>query len=61
MAGDEMLVITESGQVFVLKADRKFEVVRQENLGEAVFASPAMADGKLFIRGANNLYCFGKK
>jgi outer membrane protein assembly factor BamB len=61
LVGDEMLVITESGQVFILKADRKFELLRQANLGEAVSASPAMADGKLFIRGVNHLHCFGKK
>lgn len=61
LAGDEMLVISEAGECFVLKADKKFELIRQSNLGEQVLASPAMADGKLFIRGAKNLYCFGKK
>lgn len=61
LVGDEMLVITVSGQAFVLKADKKFDLIRQENLGEDVSASPAMADGRLYIRGAKHLYCFGKK
>lgn len=61
LVGDEMLVIAENGHIFVLKADKKFELIREEDLGESVMASPAMADGQLFIRGANNLYCFAKK
>lgn len=61
LAGDEMLVITENGECFVLKADKKFELIRQTKLGESVLASPALVDGRLFIRGEKNLYCFGKK
>ena len=29
-------------------------------LGDEVFATPAIADGKLYIRTQNMLYCFGK-
>ena len=61
LAGDEMLVITENGECFVLKADKKFELIRQTKLGEPVLASPALVDGRLFIRGEKHLYCFGKK
>ncbi|HXD86934.1 MAG TPA: serine/threonine protein kinase, partial [Urbifossiella sp.] len=58
---DEILTINEAGKAFVLKADRKFELIRESNVGEPVFASPALADGKLFIRGSKHLYCFAKK
>lgn len=61
LVGDELLIISEGGEMIVVKADKKFDLIRQENLGEGVFASPAMADGKLYVRGLNNLYCFGKK
>ncbi len=61
LVGNEMLILAENGQVFVVKADKKFELIRESNLGEGVFATPAMADGKLFVRGLNHLYCFGKK
>ena len=61
LVGDEILTINEAGKAFVLKADRKFELIRESNLGEPVFASPALADGKLFIRGSKHLYCFAKK
>lgn len=61
LVGSEILTITEAGKVFVLKADPKFELIRESDLREPVFASPALADGKLFIRGSKHLYCFGKK
>jgi len=61
LVGNEILILTENGKAFVLKADKKYELLREEDLGESVSASPAMADGKLYIRGMNNLYCFGTK
>ena len=61
LVGKEMLIISEDGKVYVVKADKTFDLIRQENLGEGVFASPAMADGKLYVRGLKHLYCFGTK
>jgi len=61
LVGNEMLIFSEDGKNFVVKADAKFELIREGSLGEGVFASPAMADGKLYVRGLSNLYCFGKK
>jgi hypothetical protein len=29
-------------------------------LGDEVFATPAIADGKLYVRTKGMLYCFGK-
>ncbi len=61
LVGDEILVIAETGRYFVLKAGREFEIVRQGDLGQPVSASPAVVDGKLYVRGATHLFCFGKK
>ena len=36
-------------------------LLAENDLKEGVYASPAVADGKLYIRSVNNLYCFGKK
>lgn len=60
-AGDQLLAISEKGQVAVLKADTEFEQVSKAELGEGVFATPALADGRVYVRGAAHLYCFGKK
>jgi outer membrane protein assembly factor BamB len=51
-----ILLTSESGDTFVLRAGAKHELVRKNSLGEKVFA---VADGRLFIRGETNLFCIG--
>jgi outer membrane protein assembly factor BamB len=50
-----------SGKVYVFEAAPKFKLLATNNLGEPVFATPAVADGCLYIRGAEHLFCIGKK
>ncbi|MFP5260679.1 MAG: PQQ-binding-like beta-propeller repeat protein [Blastocatellia bacterium] len=57
----KILLTSEDGDTFVLKAGPTFEVVRTNSLAEPVFASPAIARGKIFIRGERNLYCIGAR
>jgi hypothetical protein len=45
----------------VFKADREFDLVRKGDLGQPVSASPALVDGKLYVRGSTHLFCFGTK
>lgn len=59
LVGDQMLVISERGEVALLKASREFALPDKLKLGEAVFATPALADGKLYIRTTGHLMCFG--
>ena len=62
-AGDgKMYCICETGEVVVLKAgDEKFEVLFETKYDEGpIQSSIAIADGCLFIRTAENLYCIGK-
>jgi outer membrane protein assembly factor BamB len=54
---DKILLTSEEGDTYVIKAGAKHEVLRTNSLGEPVYASPAIADEKLFIRGEKNLYC----
>ncbi|MCU1265847.1 MAG: hypothetical protein JWM21_2165 [Acidobacteria bacterium] len=55
----KILLTSEEGDTFILKAGPKHEVLRTNSLGEPVYASPAIADGRIFIRGENNLYAIG--
>nr|MBA2527685.1 serine/threonine protein kinase [Pyrinomonadaceae bacterium] len=48
------------GQVSVLKAAGDWEVLKVNELDDEVFATPAIADGRIYIRHRNGLYCFGK-
>ncbi len=61
MVGDKIVMISEKGEVAVVKADKEFEAPTLVSLGEKVYASPAVADGKVFVRGESHLFCFGKK
>ena len=59
MVEDRIYAFTENGTVFVFAAEPKFRLLSQGKLEEGVKASPAVADGKLLVRGAKSLYCFG--
>jgi len=46
----------------VLSAEPKFNVLARNSLGsEVIRATPAVANGRLYIRGKDQLYCIGKK
>lgn len=60
LIGDKILLAAEDGEIVVFKAAKELDIVTKVKLGEGVFASPALADGRLFIRGTKHLYCFGK-
>jgi outer membrane protein assembly factor BamB len=49
---------TDDGATTVIKPGPKFEVVSRNVLGEPCFSSPAISDGRIFVRGAKHLFCF---
>lgn len=55
----KILMTSEDGDTFIIKAGPKHEILGTNSIGEAVYASPAIADGRIFIRGEKNLYCIG--
>ena len=57
---DKVLITSEEGETFVVKAGPKHEIIGTNSVDEPVFASPAIADGKIFIRGVNNLFAIGE-
>jgi hypothetical protein len=51
--------VNDDGVANVVKAGPKFERVARNELGERVYASPAISGGQIFLRGFENLYCIG--
>jgi outer membrane protein assembly factor BamB len=49
----------EEGGISIFDAHPRNKQFSTSKLNEGVFASPAVADGKLLVRGRENLYCFG--
>lgn len=57
----KLLMISEDGDAFIMRAGQTPEVLHVNSLSEPVYASPAISDGQIFIRTATNLYAIGKK
>jgi len=51
--------VTTSGEVVVLRAGREYELLGINPLGEKSHASPAAADGRLYVRTFSHLVCIG--
>jgi outer membrane protein assembly factor BamB len=61
VAGDgKVYMISETGETFVLKAGREAEILAKNSLDARIIASPAISNGKLFLRSDGALYCIGK-
>jgi len=60
-ADDKIYALSEAGEAVVLKAGDGFEVLHRTMLEEwPCRSSIPVADGRLFIRTAGNLYCVGE-
>lgn len=61
VAGDgKLYVCDESGKTIVIASDTgKYRELARNQLDEPIFASPAISQGRLFIRTAAHLYCIG--
>lgn len=53
--GDKLLVISLKGKATVLRASTEYEQLGSIELGDAVQATPAVADGRLLLRIGNTL------
>jgi outer membrane protein assembly factor BamB len=53
----KILLLSEDGDTYVLKAGPRHEILRTNALGEPIYSSPAVSNGRLFIRTAQHLYC----
>jgi outer membrane protein assembly factor BamB len=62
VSGDgKIYLISERGQLCVVSADAQWQEVATADFGEDVYATPAIADGRIYIRTVGHLYCFGLK
>lgn len=60
IVGEKIYLMDKKGTMHIFKADKTFSIVNEPKLGENTVCTPAFADGKIFIRAGNNLYCIGK-
>lgn len=61
VAADGMIYApSEDGEVFVIRAGEKFELLSTNSMGEALMATPAVSEGVLFIRSQKHVYAVGR-
>lgn len=52
----KILLTSEDGESFVIEAGPVHKVLRTNSVGESVYASPAIANGTIYIRGEKHLF-----
>jgi outer membrane protein assembly factor BamB len=58
VAGDgKVYMVSETGETFVLRAGREANILAKNDLGERMIASPAISNGRLFLRSDGTLFC----
>jgi len=52
-------LVADDGLTKVIRPGRKLQLVSENPLGESIFSSPAIADGRIYLRGEKHLFCVG--
>jgi outer membrane protein assembly factor BamB len=59
VAGDgRVIFVSNDGTVTVLRAGGEYDVISSAQFEETAFATPAIAEGRVYLRTASRLYCF---
>jgi outer membrane protein assembly factor BamB len=60
VAGDKIVTASVRGIVTVIQVDDKLKVLARNNFGEKIFATPAVADDKIYLRTTGHLFALGE-
>lgn len=55
----KIYLASENGQIVVLANRPDYKQLARNDMGESIIATPAIADGRLFVRTRSKLLCFG--
>ncbi|MGI9166887.1 MAG: PQQ-binding-like beta-propeller repeat protein [Pyrinomonadaceae bacterium] len=59
-ADGKLYLASQDGDVFVVRAGRKFELLATNAMGQALMATPAISNDLLIVRTENYIYAIGK-
>jgi outer membrane protein assembly factor BamB len=51
---------SEDGEIFVVKAGPKYELLATNPVGQVMMATPAISDGLVIVRGVTHIFAFGE-
>ncbi len=62
VGGDgKVFLVNQEGELTVISAEADWQVLHTADFKEEVFATPAIVDGRIYLRTAGHLYCFDHK
>ena len=59
-SGGRIYLANEDGAVLVLRAGQDWQVIATNDLGEAIYATPALSRGQIYVRAQKSLFAFGR-
>ena len=59
-ADGKLYFASEDGEVYVVKAGAKFELLATNPMGEVLMATPAIVDGTILVRARHHLFAIGE-
>ncbi|HWB08520.1 MAG TPA: PQQ-binding-like beta-propeller repeat protein [Pirellulales bacterium] len=59
VAGDgKLYLVDEQGELSVVSSEGRWQLLSSADFGENVYATPAIVDGRIYLRTVGHLYCF---
>ena len=60
-ADGKIYLSSEDGEIFVVKAGTKYELLATNSMGEVLMATPAISDGIIFVRGQHTVFAIADR
>ena len=60
-ADGKIYLSSEDGEISVVKAGAKYELLATNQMGEVLMATPAISDGMIFVRGQHNVFAIAER
>jgi outer membrane protein assembly factor BamB len=61
VAGDgKIYLLSQRGTLSVVSAEAQWQVIHSAEFGEETYATPALLDGRIYLRTSGHLYCFAQ-
>ena len=60
-AEGRIYLANEDGAIAVLRPGKDWDLIAMNEIGEPLYATPALSQGRIVVRGAKSLFCFGRR
>lgn len=60
LVGDNVFLMDFKGSVIIFKADKEYQLIASNELGEGAVTIPAFKHNRIYIRGDEHLFCIGE-